>query len=81
MPLMHSEVLSDLELCIEMFTKKNESAKKHYPLLGEAALSCSIKHRDLIAKYGRYPYRNEVMGRESTPEEEEYIKTAERFGQ
>jgi hypothetical protein len=31
--------------------------------------------RDLIARFGRYPHRNAVLGRVSTPEEEEYITT------
>ena len=38
-------------------------------------------HHDTIVKFGRYPYRNEVLGRESTPEEVEYLKTCERYGQ
>lgn len=39
------------------------------------------KHADTIFEFGRYPYRNEVLGRESTPEEVEYLKTADTYGQ
>lgn len=38
-------------------------------------------HRDLIARFGRYPHRNQVLERESSPEEIEYLRDGERFGQ
>ena len=40
-----------------------------------------VDHNGIVQKYGRYPHRNEVLGRTSTPEEVEYLKTAERYGQ
>ena len=30
-------------------------------------------HRDIIAQFGRFPHRNELLGRENTPEEDEYL--------
>ena len=39
------------------------------------------KHQVVIEKFGRFPHRNDVLGRESTEEEIEYLKTAERYGQ
>jgi len=44
-------------------------------------LKYAKKHFDIIEKFGRYPHRNDVLGRESTPEELEYLKNAETFGQ
>jgi len=41
----------------------------------------AIEHRDIIARFGRFPHRNDVLGRPSTPEELEYLKSASRFGQ
>ena len=41
----------------------------------------AIDHRDIVARYGRFPHRNEVLGRTCTPGELEYLKTAKRFGQ
>jgi uncharacterized protein (DUF924 family) len=35
----------------------------------------------IIEQFGRYPHRNEVFGRATRPDEDEYLKTAERFGQ
>ena len=38
------------------------------------ALDFSTKHRDLIRRFGRYPHRNAMLGRVSTPEEEAFLK-------
>ena len=54
-----------------------EGAKKYAVALVEYA----NKHAAVIEKFGRYPHRNEVIRRESTPEEIEYLQTADRFGQ
>ncbi|KAK1221523.1 hypothetical protein PQX77_015642 [Marasmius sp. AFHP31] len=37
-------------------------------------------HMPIIKEYGRYPYRNESMGRESTPREKEHLKATHNFG-
>jgi uncharacterized protein (DUF924 family) len=41
----------------------------------------AIEHRDIIARFGRFPHRNDVLGRVCTDEELEYLKNANRFGQ
>ena len=42
----------------------------------------AVKHFAIIAKFGRYPYRNQVLGRENTPEEQIWLDNgAETFGQ
>ncbi len=63
MPYMHSESL-----------KVHEEAVKLFGSLGvEASLEFEIAHRDVIAKFARYPKRNGALGRISTKEEKEYI--------
>lgn len=42
--------------------------------------SCAQKHFDTITRFGRFPHRNEAMGRESTDDEIAYLTNAERFG-
>ena len=41
----------------------------------ENAAEWAIRHRDIIARFGRFPHRNQILGRESTPEEIEFLKT------
>jgi len=65
----HSEALADQELGVALFTE-----------LGDAgSLRFAIAHRDIIARFGRFPHRNAVLGRETTPEEAEFLKTHAGF--
>jgi len=68
MPLMHSENIEDQNKCVELFNLID---------LGKHA----VDHQVIIEQFGRFPHRNEVLGRQSTPEEIEYLKNANRFGQ
>lgn len=69
MPLMHSENLADQDLSVRLF----EAAKL------ESNLRFAQHHRELIRKYGRFPHRNSILGRESTPEEIKYLASREAF--
>ena len=64
MPYMHSESLVVHDVAIELF-RKNGSA---------SALDYELKHKKIIEMFGRYPHRNDILGRESTPEELEFLK-------
>jgi uncharacterized protein (DUF924 family) len=71
MPFQHSETLEGQELGCTLFSAFNDpEMMKH-----------AIEHRDIIARFGRFPHRNEVLGRTCTDEELEYLKKANRFGQ
>jgi len=65
MPLMHSETLEDQELSVKLF-KVNAKASPW-----------AIHHRDIIKQFGRFPHRNEILGRTSTPEEKEFLNDPE----
>lgn len=62
LPLMHSENILDQDICIAMHKK-----------LG-IPMKFAESHYAAVEKFGRYPNRNKIYGRESTPEEEEYLK-------
>jgi len=40
----------------------------------EGNLDFELKHKAIIERFGRYPHRNAILGRESTPEEVEFLK-------
>ena len=63
-PFMHSEDLADQEKSVVLFSKPGF----------ETNLKFAIAHRDIIARFGRFPHRNAVLGRETLPEEEEAVK-------
>lgn len=64
MPYMHAESLVIQDEGVRLFENYGN----------EAQLDYMIKHRDTIARFGRFPVRNKVLGRESTPEEMAYIE-------
>lgn len=53
--------------------KQVEIAPDHLKPIYEFSLSQSRAHREVIARFGRHPHRNEILGRDSTPEELEYL--------
>ncbi len=64
MPFMHSESLV-----------VHEEAEKLFKSLGfDASYEFELKHKAIIEKFGRYPHRNKILGRESTAEEIEFLK-------
>jgi len=40
----------------------------------EGFLDYAQRHRDIIARFGRFPHRNKILGRPSTPEEIKFLK-------
>jgi uncharacterized protein (DUF924 family) len=62
LPFMHSEDLADLDRCVAL----NEAA-------GGESLRYARHHRDIVRRFGRFPHRNAVLGRASTPEEEIFL--------
>lgn len=71
MPLMHSERLDDQERCVSLFEALGRPE----------SLKFAREHRDVIARFGRFPHRNEALGRKSTAQEEAYLEKANRYGQ
>lgn len=74
MPLMHSERLADQEKCIEAL---QILASECPPSLAEALkgnLKYARAHRDIVARFGRFPHRNAILGRPTTEEEAEFLQ-------
>jgi uncharacterized protein (DUF924 family) len=78
LPFSHSEDLALQEWNVELSGALTKAAPAHLRALYEFALSQAQGHRDVIARFGRHPHRNEVLGRTSTPDEREYL-AAGRF--
>eukprot|EP00924_Labyrinthula_sp_SR-Ha-C_P005717 maker-scaffold_14-snap-gene-3.16-mRNA-1 protein AED:0.08 eAED:0.08 QI:70/0/0.5/0.5/0/0/2/90/207 len=76
-PLMHSEDAKTCKLCCTIFEKLSKEVSPKYQQNYEYA----IKHHDILSEFGRYPHRNNVLGRKHTPDEQKYMETADRFGQ
>ena len=73
LPLEHSERLNHQELCAKAFTGALASAPDPFKPLMENALDYAKQHRDVIARFGRFPHRNKILGRTNTAEEAAYL--------
>ena len=64
MPFMHSESLQIHEDAVELFRSNGQQGNFDYEL----------KHKAIIERFGRYPHRNKVLGRESTDDEIDFLQ-------
>lgn len=69
LPYMHSESLPDQEQCIKLFERAGMSNNLGY----------ARHHRDIVARFGRFPHRNIHLGRESTAEELAWLESDDAF--
>lgn len=69
LPYMHSEILADQEMSLCLF--------------GQPGLEDSFKyaqhHHGIVQRFGRFPHRNDILGRPSTAEEQAWLATDEAF--
>ena len=68
MPFMHSENLEDQRRSVELFGRLAE--KPGAP----DVTSYAVGHMEIVERFGRFPHRNVILGRETTPEEAEFLE-------
>ena len=69
MPLMHSENLAHQDASVRLFEQAGLVSNARF----------ARHHRELIRRFGRFPHRNETLGRDSTPEELAYLDSKVAF--
>ncbi|MCP4283874.1 MAG: DUF924 domain-containing protein [Gammaproteobacteria bacterium] len=69
MPLMHSEELEKQDLSVKMY--RDNHLKN--------SIDFAEHHREIVRKFGRFPHRNRILGRESTEEELLYLSSEHAF--
>lgn len=74
LPLEHSEDLADQDQAVALFTALRDEAPPETEARFEAFLDYAIRHQVIIARFGRFPHRNAVLGRDSTDEEIAFLK-------
>ena len=62
LPFTHSEDMVDQDRCVALYRQA-----------GDENLSYAEQHRDIIRRFGRFPHRNAILGRTTTPEEQAYL--------
>lgn len=65
LPLMHSENAADQDRCVSLIAERIGEDSRNYPF--------ALGHRETIRRFGRFPARNAALGRQSTPEEAQFL--------
>ncbi|MEQ9434555.1 DUF924 family protein [Hyphomonas sp.] len=73
LPLEHSEDIGDQTRAVEMFSALVKDARSAFRQLAEATLEYAYAHKAVIEQFGRFPHRNAVLARETTPQEAAYL--------
>jgi uncharacterized protein (DUF924 family) len=63
LPFMHSEALADQDRCVRLYQMLNDAEQLRY----------ALEHRDVIKTFGRFPHRNDALGRATTPAEKDFL--------
>jgi len=76
LPLEHSETAADQELSVQLYTRLFQEVPVDQVDLFRGYLTFALRHRRIIARFGRFPHRNSILGRPSTPEELAFLQEA-----
>lgn len=81
MPLEHSELLSDQAACVQGMERLVSLAPDDEQSRFHGFLDHAIEHKALIERFGRFPHRNQALGRVSTDNERRFLESAKTYGQ
>jgi uncharacterized protein (DUF924 family) len=81
MPFEHSESRTDQHTSVGLFTALRDATPAAGRRLTGAFVGHARQHRDIVLRFGRFPHRNALLDRVSTPAEQEFLKSAGDFGQ
>ena len=71
--LEHAENLADQELAVQQFSTLRDMAGADELPAFEGFLDFACRHREVIARFGRFPHRNAILGRVSSEAEQDYL--------
>jgi len=73
LPLEHAESIETQDRSVELFRALAADTQEHQRETFAGYVDYALRHRDVIARFGRFPHRNRILGRRSTPEENEFL--------
>ncbi len=82
MPLQHCESADVQDESVAAYRRLAAEVPAELQPIFAGALGYAQRHRDIVARFGRFPHRNDALGRATTPEEQAWLDSGgERFGQ
>lgn len=79
LPLEHSENIDDQNQSVALFEQLYKETPEAQKLLAAKFLKYAKEHQKIIAEFGRFPHRNKILSRKSTPQEQAFLKTHPGF--
>lgn len=80
-PFQHSERLNDQEFGVQLVRRLRSQCSQEWQEYVSESLRFFEEHCEIIRRFGRFPHRNEVLARRSTPDEIKFLQTASSYGQ
>lgn len=77
MPFEHSEDTNDQAASVRLFTELVQKVPAEHGPLFKNLLGYALRHKEIVDRFGRFPHRNALLGRASTPEEQEFLRGAD----
>lgn len=74
LPFEHSEELADQDRSVALFSELVAEVPEMLRETFAGFVDYAVQHREVVAQFGRFPHRNQVLGRESTPEEKAFLE-------
>lgn len=74
LPLEHAEMPELQDRCVALFTALAAGVPEGDRKTFAGYVDYAVRHRDVIHRFGRFPHRNRILGRGSTPEETAFLK-------
>jgi uncharacterized protein (DUF924 family) len=74
LPLEHSEKLEIQNRSVKLFQELADGANESSRSAFEGFLDYAVRHQEIIARFGRFPHRNQILGRKSTDEELAFLQ-------
>ena len=74
LPMEHSESLEDQHRSVALCRELAESVPEAHRELFDGYLNYAVRHRKIVERFGRFPHRNAILGRESTEEEIAFLQ-------
>ncbi|WP_338662670.1 DUF924 family protein [Pararoseomonas sp. SCSIO 73927] len=76
LPFEHSEAMADQDVSVALFEGLRDDPRAAAP---GGVIDYAWRHRDVVLRFGRFPHRNAVLGRESSPSELEFLASGGGF--
>jgi uncharacterized protein (DUF924 family) len=74
LPFEHSESADDQQRSVDLFGELAGSVRTEWRETFDGFLDFAVRHKEIIDRFGRFPHRNDALGRESTLEERKYLE-------